>query len=180
MVEMYISALNTSKSSPGNFTVILQETEGERSLGITIGEFEAQAIAMALEDMKPPRPLTHDLMLHALDLLEARVDRVIISHMQEGAYVAMVVLAHTNGFAEADSRTSDALALAARAKCPVLIEETLLTASLLTSPEKDASPEMLEQLGLPELEKLLQKAIISENYERADVIKKVILGKQSS
>src|SRR5271154_1717624 len=121
-VELNISALNASTSSAGNFVMVLQEINSTRTLPIIIGLQEAQAIAVALEQMHPVRPLTHDLFLNTIALLKANLEHVKICGIKDGTYISVIVIKDSNeNIIEIDSRTSDAIALAIRQKCPIFI-----------------------------------------------------------
>src|SRR5664279_4266570 len=126
-VELNISALNSSTTSSGNFVIILQEINTTRRLSIIIGLQEAQAIAVSLEQMQPVRPLTHDLFLNTIGLLKARLEYVKICGIKDGTYISVIAVRDANEqIIEIDSRTSDAVALAIRQKCRILINENLL------------------------------------------------------
>src|SRR5664279_3089550 len=108
-IELNISALNASTTSSGNFVMVLQEINSTRRLPIIIGLQEAQAIAVALEQMQPLRPLTHDLFLNTIVLLKASLEYVKICGIKDGTFISVIVLkdSHQN-LIEIDSRTSDA------------------------------------------------------------------------
>lgn len=106
--------------------IILKEKEGEKSLPIWIGLFEAQAIAFALEKVKPPRPLTHDLIKLLIEKLDGKLDRVVISEVINNTYYARLFIQRNREKLQVDSRPSDAIALALRFKAPIFINETIL------------------------------------------------------
>ncbi|MFQ5836179.1 MAG: bifunctional nuclease family protein, partial [bacterium] len=97
-----------------------------KTLPIWIGLFEAQAIALALENVRPPRPLTHDLAKSLIEKLEGRVDRVVISDLRHNTFYARILMRRNGEPLQVDSRPSDAIALALRLKVPIFIEETVL------------------------------------------------------
>jgi bifunctional DNase/RNase len=109
--------------------VLLKETSGTRYLPIWIGAGEATAIAFALEGVRPPRPLTHDLLKISLEALEATVSRVVVTEMRDGIYYADLVLARDGREITVSSRPSDAIALAARTEAPIFVSPQVLEES---------------------------------------------------
>jgi hypothetical protein len=107
--------------------VILRDEKGVEFLPIWIGVFEANAIALKLEDVEPPRPMTHDLLASLLTALEAEVLRVIISDLQESTFHARIVLQNRDGEIEVDARPSDAIALALRVEAPIFVTERVFS-----------------------------------------------------
>lgn len=101
--------------------VVLRDESGSRALPIWIGAFEASAIAMAREGMKPPRPMTHDLFATVLGALEARVERVVVTEVRDSTYYARLFLRAGGEVREVDSRPSDAIALAVRTDAPIFV-----------------------------------------------------------
>lgn len=122
--------------------IILKEKEGEKSLPIWIGLFEAQAIAFALEKVKPPRPLTHDLAKLLIEKLDGKLDRVVISDVINNTYYARLFIQRNREKLQIDSRPGDAIALALRFKAPIFINETILKKLALGS--KPISDEEVE------------------------------------
>ncbi len=116
-------AFDFSSQSP---VVILVEKDGSRQLPIWIGPGEAQAIAMRLEGMTPPRPLTHDLLQRLLQESGAEVEKVVVTHLKDGVYFAEIHLAGKRGLVRVDSRPSDAIALAIRCEKPIYVARSLL------------------------------------------------------
>lgn len=121
----------------GQAIVLLKDDEGHRYLPISIGPFEANAIALAIEDVKPPRPLTHDLLKSVLDNLDAKVTRILIDDLREvgdgtGTFYAQITIEAAGGRqVEIDSRPSDAIALAVRAGAPIFALEKVLDAAAI-------------------------------------------------
>ncbi len=118
----------------GQAIVLLKDDEGRRYLPITVGAFEANAIALAVEDLKPPRPLTHDLLKSVLDTLEAKVVQILIDDLKEagdgtGTFFAQITLEAGGRQVEVDSRPSDAIALAVRTSAPIYALEKVLDAA---------------------------------------------------
>jgi len=182
-VKMDILGLSTSPSSGGAYALILSETDGNRRLPIIIGTFEAQAIALELESIKPPRPMTHDLLKSLVQSFNSKVEKVVINDLSEGTFFAQIhcVGDKGDGF-ELDARPSDAIALAIRFGAPIFVNtEVLDEAGILTEEEssettakgKGKGKKVKEEAGQPEmsrmekLEQELQTAIETENYEKA-------------
>lgn len=182
-LELEILALSHSVTQSQSYAVVLQEVDGNRRLPIIIGVPEAQAIAVAMEGLKPTRPLTHDLLKSVCDTFEIRLLEVIISDMIEGIFYAKLICQQGGNILEIDSRTSDALALAVRFSCPIYTYENILDSAGLTpepseqqpivkdnSPQKAKNKKEEEGYGLhslKKLNKLLEDAIVAEDYEKA-------------
>lgn len=118
----------------GQAVVLLKDDEGRRYLPISVGPFEAQAIAMAVQGVEPPRPMTHDLLKNVLDTLKAKVSRILIDDLRaaedgSGTFYAQISLAVGEDEVEVDSRPSDAIALAVRTGAPVYALERVLVAA---------------------------------------------------
>ncbi len=130
MPEMYIDSI---RLSPMNYqrVVILKEKDADRYLPIWIGQFEADAIAVKLQEVKVPRPLTHDLLGNVIDAMGGIVKSVVVSDLQNDTFYAKIILEYgdnTNGHSkEVDSRPSDALALAVRTNVPIFVDEGVLS-----------------------------------------------------
>jgi len=125
MVEMTIDSIRVSLMNYQR-VVILKEKDTERYLPIWIGAAEADAIAVKLQSVSVPRPLTHDLLQSVIDALGATVNSIIVSDLKNDTFYARVVLNVDGGLMEVDSRPSDALALAVRAEVPIYAEEVVL------------------------------------------------------
>jgi hypothetical protein len=177
-IELEIVALSHSITQSNSYAVILGEVNGLRRLPIVIGGFEAQAIAVALENMHPSRPLTHDLMKNFMTAFNLQLQEVYICDLQEGIFYSKLVCFNSNDTIEIDSRTSDALALAVRFGCPVYVYEHILDQAGLTN-EKSDKVDMpatitrttdrsdLAKLSLAELNQLLSEVLEQEDYIRA-------------
>ena len=177
-IELEIVALSHSITQSNSCAVILGEVNGLRRLPIVIGGFEAQAIAVALENMHPSRPLTHDLMKNFMTAFNLQLQEVYICDLQEGIFYSKLVCYNSNDTIEIDSRTSDALALAVRFGCPVYVYEHILDQAGLTN-EKTDKVDMpatitkttersdLAKLSLAELNQLLTEVLEQEDYIRA-------------
>jgi len=183
-IKLEIVGMSYSQSQSGAYALILGETGGKRRLPIIIGGFEAQAIAIELEKMKPARPLTHDLFKKLAFAFEINVTEVIINKFAESVFYARLVCNNGEKEIEIDSRTSDAVAIALRFNCPIYTYEKIMAAAgvvmqddetkvldpLEPTPESDDETE-LTYLTLSELDTELQKAIDSEEYEKASRIR---------
>jgi hypothetical protein len=130
MIEMKVAgiALDTVSNMP---IVILKDKEGKKSLPIWIGIFEAQAILLALENIQPPRPLTHDLLRTTIEDLGAKVAKVVINALRDNTYFAKISLHIDSREIEIDSRPSDAIALALRADSPIFVNDPVLSAATM-------------------------------------------------
>jgi bifunctional DNase/RNase len=177
-IELEIVALSHSITQSNSYAVILGEVNGLRRLPIVIGGFEAQAIAVALENMHPSRPLTHDLMKNFMTAFDIKLQEVYICDLQEGIFYSKLVCFTANDTIEIDSRTSDALALAVRFGCPIYVYDTILeqagvaneSAEKNTTPTNITTPASindLTSLSINELNKLLQEVLEQEDYIRA-------------
>ena len=125
-LELEIVALSHSVTQSHSYAVVLGEVNGVRKLPIVIGGFEAQAIAVALENMQPTRPLTHDLMKNMMTAFDVKLVEVLIHRIHEGIFYAKLVCQSPTETIEFDSRTSDALALAVRFYTPIFTYEGIL------------------------------------------------------
>ena len=118
-IRLDIVTLSHSVTQSHNYAVILGEQNGKRRLPVVIGGFEAQAIAVALENMTPNRPLTHDLFKNTLDIFDIQCVEVVINNLIDGIFYAQMVCHKSGEYFEVDSRTSDAIAMAVRFGCPI-------------------------------------------------------------
>jgi bifunctional DNase/RNase len=184
-VELEIIALSHSVTQSHSFAVVLGEVGGTRRLPIVIGGFEAQAIAVALDNMRPSRPLTHDLMKMMCDTFDINLKQIYISKLQDGVFYSNLICEQNGEEYDIDSRTSDALAMAVRFHCPIFVEESiLLEAGVEADPNEAESLEQeIAELTNPqpvpsgssnysgmtdeELHKQLMAAIDGEDYEKA-------------
>ena len=176
-----IIGLSTSPSSGGAYALVLGEVEGNRRLPIIIGAFEAQAIALELEKIQPPRPMTHDLLRDTFEAVDVEVSEVVIDELREGTFFAKIRYRHNGEEQQLDSRPSDAVALAVRVDAPIFVAPAVLDeAGIIAEDESDISslaeqaeePSGTEEedMGGTELEKMqkkLEKAVEEEDYERA-------------
>jgi len=182
-IKLEIIGMSYSQSQSGAYALILGETGGKRRLPIIIGGFEAQAIAIELEKMKPSRPLTHDLFKSFSDTFNIKVQEVIINKFIEGVFHAELICTDDSREFQIDARTSDAVAIALRFQCPIYTYEKILsTAGIIVDDQKDpeekekpgskkAKSSLYEQYSLEELKDLLQKSVANEEYEKASKIR---------
>ena len=179
---MEILGLSTSPSSGGAYALILSESSGFRRLPIIIGSFEAQAIALELENIKPPRPMSHDLLKSIIVNFDSKVDHIYINDLAEGTFYAKIILARGDSMFEVDARPSDAIALAVRFGSRIFVNERVLREAGIRSdqdisesgkkkPGKESKQEEVnveqELTKLEQLEIDLHTAIEMENYEKA-------------
>ncbi|MEJ5262483.1 MAG: bifunctional nuclease family protein, partial [Ignavibacterium sp.] len=125
-VQCEIVGLSSSPATGGAYAILLKEIDGNRRLPIIIGQFEAQAIALEMEGIKPPRPLTHDLLKNLIDNLGGTVVEVIVNELRENTFYAKIVLDVSGLTNEVDARPSDAIALAVRADAPIYVSEAVM------------------------------------------------------
>jgi bifunctional DNase/RNase len=184
-IELHIVALSHSVTHSHNYAVVLGESNGNRRLPIVIGGFEAQAIAVAMEDMIPSRPLTHDLFKNSLDTFDIEIREVIINNLLDGVFHAQLVCERNGEVYEIDSRTSDAIAMAVRCSCPIYTFEFILEAAgvAVEDQESEATEEKpvqkkkrtkaksFKELSVEDLNALLEKVIMEEDYEKAAKIR---------
>lgn len=181
---MKVMGISYSQTQSGAYALILVEEAGERRIPIIIGGFEAQAIVIKLENLDPPRPLTHDLFKRFADEFNISVMEVFIYKLEEGVFFSKLICNNGEKEVSIDSRTSDAVALALRFGCPIYISEGILDkAGISVSPvESEGSqtePERIFESGGnkygsysdDELYKLIDESVKVEDYERAASIR---------
>jgi len=178
-IELEIVALSHSLTQSHNYAVVLGERRGKRRLPIVIGSFEAQAIAVALEQMVPNRPLTHDLFKNAFDTFGIQLKEVIINNLLDGIFYARLVCEKNEELFEIDSRTSDAIAMAVRFRCPVFTYDFILEAAGVVFEDQEGggasaapvpsplSEDNIETWPIDALRGRLQEALDTEEYEMA-------------
>ncbi len=183
---MDILGLSTSPSSGGAYALILNETGGNRRLPIIIGTFEAQAIALELENIKPPRPMTHDLLRNVIQSFDTFVKYLFINELKDGTFFAQIVYDHEGNEIVQDARPSDAIALAIRFSAPIFVApEVLNEAGIITEEMEKETAAAYKEAKAPvtsqgkettedkikNLEKRLKNAIKDEDYEKAAQIR---------
>jgi len=182
MIEVRVNGIFLTQSQASG--IILKEKEGNRTLPIVIGEYEAQSIALALEDLKPPRPITHDLTVNLLDSVGVTIESVIISELKENTYYAIIRLQKDLETMEIDARPSDAIALAVRLGTNIFVNETVMDQAAYIPDEKEVEEKnyLFKSAtdNIDELKEQLKKAVEAEEYEKAanirDKIKKLESG----
>ncbi len=193
-IELDIIAISPGASRTQSYAVILSESEGIRRLPVLIGPFEAQAILVAIENMQPQRPLTHDLLKNVFDSFAIELREIVISNLRNGIFYARLICDRDGETLEIDSRTSDALALAVRFKCPIyaydfileeagiILEEDMGEGSSgaispkrknVKQPETAKAPasDNISAQSTEKLNTLLEEALADEDYERAAQIR---------
>ena len=152
-----------------SYAVILKELDGDRRLPVLIGAFEAQSIAMAMESMETPRPLTHDLISNLIKGINANLSSVKIIELKDGVFYSVLdIQSKKIGHREIDSRPSDALALALRMHAPIFVSTDIMDEAIILEKDLQNIEDDIKQEPMIEtLEKQLQKAIQGEEYEVA-------------
>ena len=179
-VRCEILGLSTSPATGGAYAILLKEIEGVRRLPIIIGAFEAQAIALEIEGIKPPRPLTHDLLKQLVDNLGASVIEIIVNELKDNTFFAKIVLEVSGLTNEIDARPSDAIALAVRTYAPIYVSESVMeSAAFVPSEENESETNELnisefddkkpttKEAQLAAMQDKLREALDNEEYERA-------------
>lgn len=138
--------------------VVLRDKDGTRVLPIWVGIFEANAIALLIENVTTPRPMTHDLLRNVIEDLKARVERIVVCDLQDNTFYAMIHLSHNGEPVAIDARPSDAIALALRTHAPIFVEEAVIdhakTADLTPDkPDAERLHKWLESLDPEDLGK---------------------------
>lgn len=175
-VQVDILGLSTNPASGGAYALILKEVHGNRRLPIIIGASEAQSIALEMEGIKPPRPLTHDLMKNIITAFGGELSDIVIDELRDGTFYAKLSI----DTQMIDSRPSDAIALAVRYGVQIFVAATVMDEAAFVPEEEDdeslpastsqskskasAPPKMTR---LEQLNQLLKEAIEKENYEKA-------------
>ncbi|MDZ7262306.1 MAG: bifunctional nuclease family protein, partial [candidate division KSB1 bacterium] len=157
----------TLDTSTNRFVVILKDDVNHRWLPIVVGHTEAQAIALQLEKIIPPRPMTHDLMKNLLESIDAQISRVIVSDLRENTYYALIGLKCNGNHREIDARPSDAIALALRMQAPIFVAEKVMKRAAVKERTQEREEPLTEIDKLEELNIQLQKAIKEERFEDA-------------
>lgn len=152
-----------------SYAVILEEINGNRSLPVLVGAYEAQSIAMAMEFVEAPRPLTHDLIVSLIKKIDGKLTAIKITKIEDGVYFSTIdIKSKILGHRHIDSRPSDALAIALRMHTPILVAEEVMDEAIVW--EEDSliiEDEIKQSPELETLEEQLQKAIEKEEYEIA-------------
>jgi uncharacterized protein len=186
-IKLNVLGLSYSQTQSGAYALVLAEENGERRIPIIIGGFEAQAIAIELEGLKPPRPLTHDLFVNFASAFNIELKEVNIYKLEEGIFYSDLICDNGNLRIKIDARTSDAVAMAIRFNCPIYTTDEIITkAGIVLDIEKNIKQSATKKVAkkavekkktsysnktLNELEELLNKAISNEDYETASQIR---------
>lgn len=211
LVRLTIQGISYSQTQTGAYALVLKEAKGERKLPIVIGAFEAQSIAIAMEsEIKPPRPLTHDLFKNFATRFDITVKQVIIHKLVDGVFYSSLICERDGIEEMIDTRTSDAVALAVRFEAPIFTYKDILDQAGILTEYNDANftedddddmdddamdleleeifgtmtlddeEEKLEDLTLEELETALNEAVDDEDYEQAAKIRDEIEKKKNN
>ncbi|MGY8954921.1 MAG: bifunctional nuclease family protein [Flavobacteriales bacterium] len=197
LVRLIIKGISYSQTQNGAYALILSELKGERKLPIVIGAFEAQSIAIALEkEIKPPRPLTHDLFKNFSIRFDIIIKQIIIHKLVDGVFYSSIICERDRIEEIIDSRTSDAIAIALRFNAPIFTYENILTKAgviLKVDEINEDSESIIKEIiheevtdsnddyknkNTEELQKLLKIAVLKENYENAALIRDEISKRQ--
>jgi bifunctional DNase/RNase len=206
LVKLSIKGISYSQTQNGAYALILNEVDGERKLPIVIGAFEAQSIAIALEkEIKPPRPLTHDLFKNFAERFEIVIKQVIIHKLVDGVFYSSIICERENVEEIIDARTSDAIALALRFSAPIFTYKNILDKAGIylktNNPDSDKDSQDIDDIlsnpetfgieddhntdriylkhSLQELTELLEQAVSQEDYEKAAQIRDEISKRES-
>ncbi|HLV70108.1 MAG TPA: bifunctional nuclease family protein [Xanthomarina sp.] len=196
LVRLNIKGISYSQTQNGAYALILNEVDGDRKLPIVIGAFEAQSIAIALEkEIRPPRPLTHDLFKNFADRFDIVVKQVIIHKLVDGVFYSSLICERDKIEEIIDARTSDAIALALRFNAPIFTYKNILDKAgiyLKVNPKNDdesqddsvlvddfiaeelessSAKDVYKNKTLDELHNLLDEAVANEDYEKAAKIR---------
>ncbi len=192
-IELEILGLSSSQTATGSFALVLGEIGGKRRLPIIIGMFEAQAIAMEIENIVPNRPMTHDLFKSFSEKFEFNLTEIFISDLKEGVFYAKIRCNRNGEEFEIDSRPSDAVAIGLRFGVPIYTNENILEYAGITMEEEEGQTEItnltggtqkkevekeqaslgdkIKEASREELNQMLAEAIKREEYERAAAIR---------
>jgi uncharacterized protein len=141
-IKLNVLGISYSQTQTGAYALVLNEENGEHRIPIIVGAYEAQAIAIQLEGLNPPRPLTHDLFLNFARSFKIEITEVIIYKLEEGIFYSRLICNDGTNSITIDSRTSDAIALALRFKCPIYTtEEIIEKAGIILEAEKEKEKE---------------------------------------
>ncbi len=170
-IKLTIQGLISSKTQKNTYALVLGDESRKRRITVIIGHAEAESIALQLQNIKTPRPMTHDLMLSALSGFQVELIEVNIHHFEKGIFYSELLLLSNEKTLTIDARTSDAVALAIRASSPIFIDRQLfdLYAISIDEEEKESEADEAddEDPSLEELERRLQHAVANEQYEEA-------------
>jgi len=188
-IKLEILGLSSSQSQTGSFALVLGEKDGKRRLPIIIGMFEAQAIAIEIEKIRPNRPMTHDLFKSFAHEFDYTVREIVISDLKEGVFFAKIVCESQDKVVEVDARPSDAIAIGLRFEAPIFTFEKILSeagiefsgeeeadlgeikSELVDKPDPKKKAHSIQDDSVDKLNEMLKKAIDMEDYEQAAKIR---------
>ncbi len=203
LISLKVKGISYSETQSGAYALILSEKDGNRKLPIIIGGFEAQSIAIAIEDeIKPSRPLTHDLFKNFANKFNIKIKKVIIHKLLDGVFYSSIICEKNKIEEVIDSRTSDAIALALRFNAPILTYNSILEKAGFTTSissnkniktpnenwskeffsqniDKNLIPKDLNKIKTSELKSFLNKMVSKENYEQAARLRDELLKRKS-
>ena len=182
-IQLEVLGLSYNQNMGNSYTLILQESKGNRKIPIVIGEPETQSIVMVLEGIMTQRPMTHDLFIKLCLEHNIEMDEILIYKLEEGVFYSKLICKDImNNVKEIDSRTSDAIALALRFECPIYINEDIMDISSIDIGDDNKKIEIsdLPEYNKKELEKKLEEAIRIEDYESASTIRDIINKKRKN
>ena len=185
-IQLNVLGLSYSQTQSGAYALVLTEQNGERRIPIIIGGCEAQAIAIALENLQPPRPLTHDLFYNFARTFEIRLKEVEIYKLEEGVFYSKLICSQGGKEVVIDARTSDAIALAVRFVCPIYTTEEIMAQASMVMDSSETGDDLdlgeedkpavtptqeYSRFSLRELKSMLDQAVRDEDYEKASLIR---------
>jgi bifunctional DNase/RNase len=185
-IKLQLLGITFSQIQAGAYALVLTEKEGTRRIPIMIGTPEAQSIAIFLEGLNPPRPITHDLFISLTETLKIKIKEVSIYKHANGVFYSKLIFDDGSKEIQLDSRTSDAIAIAIRAGADIYITEKIMNKVAVEQEddEEDFVAELEENLkktdvsidnmNLEELRNALEEAVTTENYEKASSIRDLI------
>ena len=189
LVKLQVNRISYSQNQSGAYALILDEVDGERKLPVIIGEFEAQSIAVALDDdIQLQRPFTHDLFRNFSTRFEIHIKRVIIQKLVDGVFYSNLICERDQIEEIIDSRTSDAISLALRFHAPIFAHENVLEKAAVVIDDKSLDKQTvnetkdtddLHHLSVDELQARIQKALKKEEYELAVKLRDEIAKRES-
>jgi bifunctional DNase/RNase len=187
-IRLKLIGITFSQVQAGAYALVLAEEDGVRRIPIIIGTPEAQSIAIFLEKLRPPRPLTHDLCVSLIRALEINLKEIFIYKYEDGIFFSDLIFSNGENDIHLDSRTSDAIALAIRSEANITINEEIMNEVGIEMEEIDfldeqdenyeSSDQSIDDMSLSELQQSLQDAVAAENYEKASYIRDLIKKKR--
>jgi bifunctional DNase/RNase len=184
-VKLKVLGISYSQTQSGAYALVLAEETGERRMPIIIGGFEAQSIVIKLENLNPPRPLTHDLFKSFADSFGITLFEVVIDRFEDGVFYSKLICSDGEKDFSIDSRTSDAVALSLRFNCPIFTTEDIMARAGIIIDQSVSEPESGTEesegnsegsgdfgaLSDEELTRMMEEAVAREDYEKAAAMK---------